>query len=100
MAEYLDFPVFWLRVLAVVSVFFAGPITVPIYFVAAILMKPEPVLPLETDDDREFYYSYVSSRPMALHRLKQTYDSLERRLRRMEDIVTQKDYDWDSRLNG
>jgi phage shock protein C len=35
---------------------------------------------------------------MALHRLKKTYDNLDRRIRRMEDIVTAKDYDWDYRL--
>lgn len=97
--EYLDFSVFWCRVLAVVVFIFSGfwPIVV-LYLVAALLMKPEPVLPLESDEDREFYHSYVSSRTMALHRLKQTFDRLERRIRRMEDIVTARDYDWESRL--
>ena len=100
-ADYLDFSVFWCRVVAVVVFIFSGfwPIVV-LYLVAALLMKPEPVLPLESDDDREFYHSYVSSRTMALRRLKQTFDRLERRIRRMEDIVTARDYDWDSRLKG
>jgi phage shock protein C len=37
---------------------------------------------------------------MALHRLKKTFDSLDRRIQRMEGIVTAKEYDWDRRLNG
>ena len=100
-ANYLDFSVFWCRVIAVVVFIFSGfwPIVV-LYLVAALLMKPEPVLPLQSDEDREFYHSYVSSRSMALHRLKQTFDRLERRIRRMEDIVTARDYDWESRLKG
>ena len=99
-AEHLEFPVFWLRVITLFLFFFSGfvPIVV-LYLLAAILMKPEPVIPFEDDYDQEFYHSYVSSRPMALHRLKRTFDSLDRRIRRMEDIVTAKDYDWEHRLN-
>ena len=63
-------------------------------------MKPEPVLPLQSDEDSEFYNSYTSSRSMALNRLKRTYDSLDRRLQRMENVVTSKEYDWDRRLNS
>lgn len=99
MAEYLDFSVFWTRIIAVGVFFLSGfwPI-VALYLVAALLMKPEPVLPLESDDEREFYNSYVSSRPMALNRVKQAFDRIERRIRRMEDIVTAREYDWDRRL--
>ena len=99
-AGYLDVSVFWTRVIVVVGTIFTGvwPILV-LYIVGAFLMKPEPVLPLETESDQEFYNSYVSSRTMALHRLKRTFDSLDRRLRRIEGIVTARDYDWERRLN-
>ena len=99
-ADYLDFSVTWTRIIFIVLFIMSGfwPIGA-IYIVAALLMKPEPVLPLNTEDEQEFYNSYVTSRPMALHRLKQTYDRLERRIRRMEDIVTARDYDWEKRLN-
>lgn len=100
LAEYFDFPVFWMRVIALVLLVSSGiwPLVI-LYFVAALLMKPEPVLPLETEGEQEFYNSYASSRRMALHRLKRTYDNLDRRIRRMEDIVTDREYDWDRRLN-
>jgi len=100
-ADYLDVSVFWTRVIVVVATLFTGIWPIPVlYVVAALLMKPEPVLPLETESDREFYNSYISSRTMALHRLKRTFDSLDRRLRRMESIVTAREYDWERRLNG
>jgi phage shock protein C len=99
LANYLDASVALVRVIAVVTFFFTGflPI-VAIYVVAAILMKPEPVVPFETEADREFYDSYTSSRTMAIHRLKRTYDSLDRRIQRIESIVTARDFSWDSRL--
>jgi phage shock protein C len=99
-AEYFDLSVKGTRIIAVVLLVSSGiwPMVV-VYFLAALLMKPEPVLPLETEGEQEFYNSYTSSRRMALHRLKRTYDNLDRRIQRMEHIVTSREYDWDRRLN-
>lgn len=100
-AEYFDFSVFWVRALAVLLLLLSGfwPIT-GIYFIAALLMKPEPAIPIHSDDEQEFYDSYVSRRKGAVDRLKRRYENLERRIRRMEHTVTSKEYDWDSRLNS
>lgn len=99
-AEYLDFSVFWIRVLFVLAAILTwlGP-SILLYVVAALVMRPAPVLPLKSNDETEFYNSYTSSRRMALHRLKRTFDNLERRIQRMENIVTARDYDWERRLN-
>ena len=99
-ADYLDFSVFWLRVITVIAMFLTGlwPL-VCVYIIVALLMKPEPVIPLEDADDMEFYNSYMSSRSLALQRLKRTFDNLDRRIQRMESLVTAPDYDWDRRLN-
>ena len=100
LGEFLDVSVFWMRVIAVGLLLLSGvwPL-VGLYFVAALLMKSEPVLFPETEEEQEFYNSYASSRRMALHRLKRTYDNLDRRIRRIEDIVTSREYDWDRRFN-
>tara|TARA_R110001592_G_scaffold185506_1_gene429555 strand:+ start:1601 stop:1987 length:387 start_codon:yes stop_codon:yes gene_type:complete len=101
LADYFDFSIFWMRVLFVLTFIFTGLYPVGIgYIIAALIMKPEPVLPLENDGDREFYNSYTSSRPMALSRLKTTFDNLDKRIQRMESIVTARDYDWDQRLRN
>jgi len=99
-AEHLGFSVFWTRVIAVAALLFTGlwPVT-GLYILGALLMKPEPVLPLTSEEDHEFYDSYTRSRTMALHRLKRTFDALDRRIQRMESIVTARDYDWDRRLS-
>jgi len=99
-AEYFDFSVTVVRVLAIVGSVMTGIWTgVFAYLVAAMILKPEPMLPIETEDDAEFYNSYAGSRSMAIHRLKRAYDNLDRRIQRMETMVTAKSYDWERRLH-
>jgi phage shock protein C len=99
-AEYFDFSVFWTRAIVLILLFFSGlwPI-MALYFIAALLMKPEPIIPIESDDQQEFYNSYIYSRKGATDRLKRRYENLERRIERMEHTVTTKEFDWDRRLN-
>lgn len=100
LARYYGFNVFWTRVLAIAIAVFVGiwP-AVFLYIIAAMVMKVEPVVPLETEEDEEFYHSYSGSRTMALQRLKRTFDNLDRRIQRLENAVTARDFDWDERLN-
>lgn len=100
-AEYLDFSVTWTRVVAVALLIFTGiwPIA-GIYFLAMLVMKPEPSVPIASDDEEEFYQSYTTSRSLALQRLQRIYDKIDRRVQRMEDAVTTREHDWDRRLNS
>ena len=99
-AEHLDLSVFWFRVIVVLVVFFTVtfPIAIVLYVVAALLMKPEPIEPFASGADREFYDSYMSSRPLAIDRLRRTYEALDRRVCRMESIVTSRDFQWRQKL--
>jgi phage shock protein C len=99
--DYFDFSVFWARVITLVLLFLTGfwPVMI-LYFVAALLMKPEPVIPIETDEEQEFYDSYVHSHRGATDRLKRRYENLERRIRRMEDHVTGREFEWENKLNS
>jgi phage shock protein C len=99
-AEHLDISVFWFRVIVVLVVFFTVtfPIAIVLYVVAALVMKPEPVEPFASGADREFYDSYMSSRPLAIDRLRRTYEALDRRVCRMESIVTSRDFQWRQKL--
>lgn len=100
LAKYLDMNLAAMRFIAIALLVFTGfwPMVIA-YVVAGLMMKPEPVVALENEAEAEFYNSYTGSRSLALHRLKDTYDRLERRIQRMESIVTARDYDWDRRLS-
>jgi phage shock protein C len=100
-ADYFDFSVFWLRAIGIIVFIFSGvwPIVV-LYLLAAIIMKQEPVIPLESYDEQEFYDSYTHSRKGSVYRMKRRFENLNRRIQRMEDLVTDKAFDWEQRLNS
>jgi phage shock protein C len=101
LAEHFDFSVFWTRIIAIVSLIVAGFLpAIGLYLVAALLMKPEPVIPIKDSGEKEFYDSYTYSRQGAVQRLKRRYENLQRRIQRMEHIVTSAEYDWENRLNS
>jgi phage shock protein C len=101
LAEFFDFSVAWTRAIAVGLLVLTGfwPIT-GLYLLAALLMKPEPVIPLRSEEEQEFYDSYTGNRHRALKRLKRRFERLERRIQNMEHVVTATEYDWDRRMNG
>jgi phage shock protein C len=101
LSDYFNFRVGWVRFFAVVILLLTGiwPI-VAIYFIAGLLMKPEPVVPFESQEQRDFYDNYTHGRERTLRELKRRFSGLDRRLRRMEDKVTSTDYEWEQRLNN
>ncbi len=98
-AGHFDFSVFWARAIAIIFLLVSGfwP-AIGLYLIATLLMKPAPVVPLKTEAEQEFYDSYTHSRRMAARRLKRRFENLDRRLQRMEHIVTTREFDWDSKL--
>jgi phage shock protein C len=101
LAQYFDFSVGWLRTIGVIVFLFSGfwPVVV-LYLLAALIMKQAPVIPLDSLDEKEFYDSYTHSRKGAVNRLKRRYENLNRRIQRMEDVVTGREFDWEQRLNS
>jgi len=100
-AEYFDFSLFWVRMALVIIFIFSGfwPM-IGVYLVAAFFMKPKPVKPIESEEEREFYDSYVNSPKTAAQRLKKKFEELDRRIRNMEDKVTGREYEWERRFRS
>ncbi len=100
LAEHFDFSILWARIIAIFFLLVTGfwP-AIGIYLIAALLMKPAPVIPIKTEAEQEFYDSYANSRHLAARRIKRRYENLERRIRRMEHIVTAREFDWEEKLS-
>lgn len=98
-ADHFDIPVFWIRLGVIILMVTTAiwPVLI-VYFVAAFLLKPEPVVPFTSESDSEFYNSFTNSRSMALHRLKKKFDQLQGRLGRIEDVITSREYDWERKM--
>jgi len=98
LADHFDFNVFWVRLIVVLLFLFTGfwPVGV-MYIVAGLLLTAEPVSPFRDEKDQEFYQNYAQSRQSAIQRIKRKFDSIERRIQRMEHTVTSREFDWRQR---
>ena len=99
--DYLKFSVFWIRAILVILFLISGfwPVVV-LYFVAALLMKSEPVVRSHQHYEEEYCGAYArTTRPSSDH-IKRRQQTLERRLRNLESTVTSKEYDWEHRLRA
>jgi len=70
------------------------------YVIMAFVMKPEPAIDPKTETEEEFYHSYTASKSLSLSRLKEKFDNLDKRIRRMENHVTDRTYDWERRFRS
>ena len=100
LADYFDFSVFWIRAIAVVLFIFTGfwPV-VGIYLLAALLMKSDPA---KNAGNGTNYKADSRSRCMrtdTAERLKRKWKHLEKRIRKMEDKVTSRKFDWNRRFH-
>lgn len=95
LADHFNFSVFWTRMIILLLFLFTGfwPVGV-MYIVAGLLIKLEPVSPLQDEKDHEFYDTYTHSRESAIARIKRKFKNIERRIQRMEDTVTSREFDW------
>ena len=100
-ADYFDFSAFWARAIAVVLFIITGfwPV-VGLYILAALLMKSEPAIYTGTGSKHNFDCGKDYSTHGAAERLKRKWKPLEKRIRTMEDKVTSREFDWNSRFHG
>lgn len=93
-ADYFNFNVSWVRMVVVLVFLFTGlwPIGV-FYIITGLILKMEPVIPLKNEDEHEFYQSYTNSRESAIRRIKKKFDNIDRRIQRMEDTVTSREFE-------
>ena len=99
-ADYFDFSAFWIRAILIVVFIFTGfwPV-IGIYILAAILMKSEPGM-TGGEKTKTNRCSYGSARRETAERIKRKWGHLEKRIRRMEDKVTSREFDWNNRFYG
>lgn len=95
LGEHFNFSIFWTRMIVLLLFLFTGfwPVGV-MYIIAGLILKVEPVSPLNNETDQEFYDTYTHSRESAINRIKRKFENIERRIQRMEHTVTSREFDW------
>ena len=100
-ADYFDFSAFWIRAILIVVFIFTGfwPV-IGIYILAAILMKSAPGVTGGKESKPKARCRHSSARRETAERIKRKWGHLEKRIRRMEDKVTTREFDWNNRFYG
>ena len=100
-AEHFDFSVFWVRALAVIAAIVTGiwP-AIGLYCLAALLMKPEPKPEGDRSTETDTESASGSSVHRAAERLKRRYEDLDRRIQRMENVVTSREFKWNDSMRS
>ncbi len=100
LAEHFELPTWAMRLFFIVGTAFFFPFPVIAYFILAMIMKPQRRRVAPPSEEEEFWSNFESSRGAALERVRATFDRLERRLQRMESIVTRPGFDWEDEFRN
>jgi phage shock protein C len=100
-ADYFDFSAFWIRAILIVAFVFTGfwPV-IGIYILAALLMKSEPGVTGENNSKRTYQCRHSRAGRETSERIRRKWRHLEKRIRRMEDKVTSREFHWHKRFYG
>lgn len=101
LADYFGWSVGLVRlifILATVFLFFWP--TIILYLVAALIMSPAPDGRLDSQEERDIWLRAQLDPGGTIDQLSKRAGSLEKRLRRMEDYITSKEYSWSRRMGG
>ena len=89
LAEHFDLAPWGVRLGTVLLTFFTFPILLFVYIVMGIALQPAPVRPEFRDaGEAELWDLYQVSRGDAIDRVRRRFETLDKRLQRLETIVT------------
>lgn len=101
LAEHYGWSVGMVRLVIVIStIFLCFWPTILLYFVAALVMTQAPEEKPGSPEERDIWLQAQLDPEGALSGLKRRAERVEKRMRRMEDFVTSKEFSWNSRLNN
>lgn len=99
-AEYFGFNLKATRVLAVISLFCAMPVTLLIYFGAVFLVPAAPSAERGPESDPDFDQALRSSPKQTLSDVRRRLQSMDSRLARLERYVTSSRFDLDQEFRN
>lgn len=101
LADYFGWSVGIVRILIiVVSCFLFFWPTVILYLLAAMIMSPAPAEDLGTQEERDIWLQTDLDPQAAMEQLGRRAATVEKRLRRLEDYVTSREYNWERKSKG
>lgn len=100
LADYFGFNLKMTRILAVISLFMAMPVTLVAYFGTVFLVPAAPNGSREPDYDPEFRKAVRSAPRQTLSDVKRRFQSLDSRMARLERYVTSSRFNLDQEFKN
>ena len=100
LADYFGFNLKMTRILAVISLFMAMPVTLVAYFGAVFLVPAAPDSSREPKFDAEFRKAVRSAPRQTLGDVKRRFQSLDSRMARLERYVTSSRFNLDQEFKN
>lgn len=100
-ADHFGWSVGLVRLILILSAIFLflWP-TIIIYLLAALLMSPAPDGRLDTQEERDIWLQTQLDPGAAMEQLSRRAGAVEKRLRRLEDFITSREYAWSRKMRG
>lgn len=95
LADYFGWNVTFIRILAIIALFWFMPGTLLIYFGLGLLLPVKPEKLYEWDTDDEYWRSVRRSAGETFRDLRHRFREYDMRVQRMEGYVTSRHYDLD-----
>lgn len=100
LAEYYGWSVGLVRLILILcSIFLFFWPTIILYLVAALAMSPAPSSGFDSQEERDIWLHTQLDPDAAMDQLGKRAGAVEKRLRRLEDFVTSKDYAWNRKMS-
>ncbi len=101
LADHYDWSVWLVRaILLIFSLFILFWPCVILYLLAALLMSPAPQSKLQSPAEKEIWLYTQLDPQSAFARLNRRAGEVEKKLKRLEDVVTSKEFSWLSRFKN
>lgn len=100
LAEHIDMNATALRVLAFFAILLTLPWGLLVYFIVGLVLKPEPEVNFGSYEEEELWHQQIDAPEVAMERVKRRFEQLDRRLQRMESIVTSRNFDLENEFKN
>ncbi len=95
LADYFGWNVTFVRILAVIALFWFSALTLAVYLILGFLLPVKPERLYDWDEDEAYWRSMRRSAKDTYHDVRYRFRDLDRKLARMEGYVTSRRYDLD-----
>ncbi len=83
-ADYTGINVFWVRLVAFMSIFMAGGWTVPAYFIAGMLLNKKPAHLYKDQEEQQYWQGVRQSPKRTAREIRSRFRDIDRRLADVE----------------